>query len=158
MTDKHISFTADKRVWKFLKKKSIEEESSMKELILSALKEKYDLDQGIKKSKEGEEKGADIELSDLSEEVIDLSKELEGGKLGSDRTVREITLGCLRYLKNQGEGTHKDFKNNVYPEFEEDHTEGSFWKVARSGLKQIEEKEGIVKTPSKGHSKYIWKG
>ncbi|MFW6083170.1 MAG: hypothetical protein ACOC7O_00835 [Thermoplasmatota archaeon] len=48
MEEKHISFTADKKVWKFLKLKSIEEETSMKELIMSALEEKYDIKEKIK--------------------------------------------------------------------------------------------------------------
>lgn len=99
-----------------------------------------------------------IELSDLSKNIIDLSKKLEGGKVASDQSIREITLGCLRYLKNNDVATHKDFKDNVYPLFEEDHKESSFWKVAKEGLHQIEELGDIVETPrGRGHYKYKWK-
>jgi len=163
MTEKHISFTAKKDVWKFLKMKALEEETTMKALILEALQEKYDLPVETEKNERREGK-KDIELSELPEEVIELSKDLEGGMYGSDQAIQEITLDCLRYLKTRGEASHEDFKKDVYPRFEEDHTEENFWKLAREGLKQIErkrmfsEKDDIIETPKgRSYRKYSWK-
>ena len=103
-----------------------------------------------------EDKDKGIELSDLPKKVIDISEDLDGKDLTTDESIREVTLSSLRYLKAVGEGTHNDFKNNVYPEFEDEHSEEVFWKIAREGMKQLEHHD-IVKTPGKGHSKYIWK-
>jgi len=162
MTEKHISFTAKKEVWKFLKKKALEEETTMKALILEALQEKYDL--RVEAEEEMVEGEKEIEFSELPEEVIELSKDLEGGMYGNDQAIQKITLDCLRYLKNRGKASHKDFKKDVYPSFEEDHTEENFWKLAREGLKQIErkrmfsEKDDIIETPKgRSHRKYTWK-
>lgn len=100
-----------------------------------------------------------IDISDLGKETTDLSKELEGGEVGSEQTIKNITLSCMRYLKNHEEGTRKDFEKEVYPEFEEDFKEDSFWKVAKYGLQQIEELGGPVETPKgRGHSRYLWRG
>ncbi len=99
-----------------------------------------------------------ISINDLGSATVDLSEDLEGKDLASDQSMREITLGCLRYLKNHKEVTHHDFKEEVYPDFEDQFKEDSFWKIAKSGLKQVEELGGPVKTPKgRGHSKYIWK-
>jgi len=156
MTEKHISFTAEKKVWKFLKKKALEEETTMKTLILKALQEKYDLP--------GENEKEEIEFAELPDEVIELSKELKGGMYGSDETIQQITLDCLRYLKSKGKASYKDFKRDVYPRFEKDHTEENFWKLASEGLKQIErkrmfsEKDDIIETPKgRSHRKFTWK-
>lgn len=165
MTNKHISFTAKKEVWKFLKMKALEEETTMKALILEALREKYDdLPESTKKEDLGKRKKGNIELSELSEEIIELTKDLDGGMYGSDEAIQEITLDCLRYLKSKREASHKDFKSDVYPRFEDAHTEENFWKLAREGLKQIErkrmfsEKDDIIETPKgRSHRKYTWK-
>ncbi len=161
MTEKHISFTAEKEVWKFLKTKALEEETTMKDLILRALQEKYDLPQESEKVEDVEK---EVEFSDIPEEVIELSKELEGGMYGSDKAIQKITQACLKYLKSRGEASYKDFKKDVYPKFEEDHTEENFWKMAKEGLTQIErkrmfsEKDDIIETPKgRSHRKYTWK-
>lgn len=136
MSNKHLSFTAKKEVWKFLKKKALEEE----------------VDRGK------------VEFAELPKEVTELTKDLEGGMYGSDQTIQEKTLACLRYLKSRGEASHKDFKNDVYPKFEKNHTEENFWKMASEGLKQIErkrmfsEKENLLETPKdRSYRRYTWK-
>lgn len=139
----------------------------VKKLILDSLKDRKEeipdyIYSEIPFGIEGEmpkDKKENIQTSDLSEDVITLSERLEGGKVASDQSIRNITLSCLRYLKDHKEGTHKDFKKNVYPDFEEDFKEDSFWKIAKEGLKQIEELNDLVKTPrGRGHYKYVWKG
>ncbi len=161
MAEKHISFTAEKEVWKFLKKKALEEETTMKALILRALQERYDFPQESEKEEDTEKA---VEFSDLSEEVVELSEDLEGGMYGSDQAIQEITQACLRYLNSKGEASYKDFKRDVYPKFEKNHTEENFWKMAKEGLKQIErkrmfsEKDDIIETPKgRSHKKYTWK-
>ena len=149
-------------------------EKAVDQLIRSGLKyedlpdylieklEELESERGTVKEREIKESGKevkeDIQLSDLSKDLIDLTGELKGGKTGSKETVREITLANLRYLKAKGEGSKSDFIKNVYPEFEEDHTKGSYWKESRLGFKQLSELTDKLKTPSKGHTKYIWKG
>ncbi len=162
MSDKHISFTADKKVWKYLKRKAIEEETTMKDLILRALRDRYGigkkgrLSTGPAVDRAGGEDS--LNLSDLDPNLVSLAGDLKGGDLASDTTIKQITLACLRYLQNHGEVTHSEFKKKVYPDFEDSFKEDSFWKIAKNGLKQIESMGGPVKTPKgRGHSKYIWK-
>jgi len=101
----------------------------------------------------------DLDLSNLSKDVIKLTeKEVEGGNWGNDKITREITLACLKYLKEVEEATREDFLENVYPRYSNEYMEDSFWIIAREGLEQLEEVD-LVETPEgRGHSKYIWKG
>lgn len=158
---KHTSLELEEDIWKDLKMKSIEEGKGIGDLIRKAIYDYYGYGQEKPKEDQGsdqEEKKEKIEISDLDKSIIDLSKKLEGGNVGSDQTIRNITLSCLRYLKNHKEATHKNFKNDVYPKYQEDFKEDSFWKVAKNGLKQIEGLGDVVKTPKgRGHYKYKWK-
>lgn len=159
MTEKHISFTADEDIWKFLKHKSIDEDTTMKELILSAVKEKYDIETGDKAGDiEGSDKPEDIGISDLDPSIIEVSKGLEGGKYGSEETVREITLSNIRYLKNHGKASKSDFMSDVYPKFEGDHTENSYWKVSQEGFKQFSDLTDKIELATVGHKNYKWIG
>jgi len=132
---------------------------SKREKLPSYVLEKLTFDKKQIGKKESRESGKSVELSDLPKNVIDLSKELDGGKVGSDETIQNITLACLRYLKAKGKAAHEDFKNDVYPKFKDNYTESSFWKVAKRGIKQIDEKSDVVNAPhGRGHAKYVWKG
>lgn len=104
-----------------------------------------------------ESKKENIELSDLPKDIIEFSKRLEGGKVGSKESVREIALGNLRYLINNKKASKKDFIKNVYPRFEEDHSKDSYWKISQFGFKQLSDLTDKINTPTRGHSIYKWK-
>jgi len=148
MTKKHISFTADSSVWKFLKREAIERETTMKDLIIEAIKEKYDLT-GTNPMK--------IVLHDTDPDITNPVKELHGDKIASDETIREITLHGIKYLVENKKATMKDFVKDVYPKFEGNHTKGSFKKVMRHGLEKYERLTDRIKVPhGRGHSTYQW--
>jgi len=77
---------------------------------------------------------SDIKLVNFVENVEGTVK---GKEITDDETMREITYKCLKYLMSVGEAKPEDFKNNVYPEFEGEHTKESFMKIARLGMDQL---------------------
>ncbi len=142
---KHISFAADKKVWKFLKFKSIEKEVSMKKLIMAALKDKYDLD-------------LDNEIEDKTtvedKDLTGLINRLEGTADGSAEFIQKVTAANIEYLKEKKRAERSDFVSDVYPKFS-DHTEGSYWKASKSGFKQLSKLSDKLETPhGRGHSSY----
>ncbi len=143
---KHTSLELDEDIWKELKFKSIDEGKSLGELIRRAIVEYYDFSDR-----------SDIpDSDDIGIEGI-LSK-MDSSTSGSSETIREITKSNLEYLKSVGTAQKKNFVKNVYPEFEDEHTKDAYWKVSQNGFSQLSDVTDKVKTPSKGHSKYKWKG
>ena len=153
MTKKHLSIKVDERIWEFLKVKSVKDRKTMKRLVLEALEEKYDLDLGDKTDDK-----AGIGISDIDPSLVDVSKDLDGGKYGSKETVQEITLANIRYLRDRGKASKSDFMSDVYPQFKDDHKKDSYWKVSQSGFKQFADLTDKIKLASVGHSNYEWKG
>ncbi len=148
---KHISFTADKNLWKELKKKAIDEDTTMKDLIIAAIREKYEINPiGAPSLSKNDSKdlGFGSELYNL-----------DGGDLCSDEHMVYVVLAAANFLKTNGTAKKEDFIKYVYPDFREDFKQDSWWKAAKSGLKQMSELTDKIETPTgKGHSKYKWLG
>jgi len=118
---------------------------------------KVEYDKSVKPAPSMEE----VELSDLSQDLIDtVEDQVSGGSVGEDHVVQNITLEALRYLKGHREAAKSDFLSDIYPgsKHREDHKKPSWWKCARKGLKTVAEETGKVKAPGKGHAAYEWKG
>jgi len=144
MEEKHISFTAEKSVWKSIKKKAVEEETSMKELILDAVRKEYDISE---KEKEKLVEGS----------IKEKMKKIDGGDLSTDEGMKEITRIGVEYLKEKETATMKDFVSDLYPKIEDDHSKSSFKKIIREGLRQMELLEAPIHIPKgRGHSQYSW--
>jgi hypothetical protein len=141
MSKKHMSFQVDERVWEFLKLKSIEDRTSMKSLIMDALREKYPLP------------SEDPEIDELVKILDDVEIK---DRLGN-KTVKDMTRRCLEYLKEHGDAVRSDFTLDVYSDSMK-ISERTFWDCAKFGLKEIADKSDKVKKAKDSHDNYEWKG